>query len=200
MQAHHVRVRVRAQAGGGTVTTTTTATVAATNYTYKKVEVVPGAPDAVFDFYAGSWVGEEIHAKPSVWAVILAAPDTGSGTWSLEEMPTPAGAPAGRTRKVKHSSGAFLTETMYSSDAATRVCKYALLGPLAHGSPQGDFMTAMCGLQYDAFDETFTTVPSGEGTQVTWEVSANVGDTAKADQMLNMFYDLFTQIFTGTFS
>lgn len=182
------------------MTTTTTTTVAATQYTYKKVEVVPGEPDAVFDFLAGSWVGEEIHGKPSIWAVILAAPDTGTGTWSMEEMPTPAGAPAGRTRKVIHSSGAFLTETLYSSEAATRVCKYALLGPLAHGSPQGDFMAATCGLKYDAFDVTFAAEPSGEGTQVTWEVSANVNDTAKADEMLNMFYSLFTQIFEGTFS
>ena len=77
------------------------------------------------------------------------APDEGTGAFSvLNEIATPGGAPEGRTREVLHSSGSKLIETMYSSDASTRVCKYALLGPLGFGS-DSDFMTAMCGLKVE---------------------------------------------------
>ena len=56
----------------------------------------------------------------------------------------------GRSREVLHSSGSKMIETLYSSDASTRVCKYALLGPLGFGT-DSDFMTAMCGLKVELF-------------------------------------------------
>ena len=66
----------------------------------------------------------------------------------MSEIATPGGAPEGRTREILHSSGSKLIETLYSSDASTRVSKYALLGPLGFGT-DGDFMTAMCGLKVE---------------------------------------------------
>ena len=52
-----------AGADGATRTTTTTTTTTQANpYTFKLTEVIAGGePDAVFDFYAGSWVGPELE-------------------------------------------------------------------------------------------------------------------------------------------
>ena len=68
-----------------------------------------------------------------------------------------------------------LTEIMYSSDKAARVCKYALLGT-ATGDISNDFIYNAFGLVYDKIDVTFTAVQKGETVEFTFETKANGND------------------------
>ena len=68
-----------------------------------------------------------------------------------------------------------LTEIMYSSDKAARVCKYALLGT-ATGDISNDFIYNAFGLVYDKIDVTFTAVQKGETVEFAFETKANGND------------------------
>lgn len=117
----------------------------------------------------------------------------------MEECPTPEGDLQGRSRFITLMDDKTLTETLLSSDAATRTATYCI-----HGT-SGGVDWSKCGFpfQYDKMTVTYKAEDNGDGTTtISWWGRGNLAteaDSEIAAKTFTGFFDLFTMLHKAKF-